>query len=95
MVGDEATADALLARYIAGDPQNTEALLLLAERSVTQDDWLRVAVVLDTAIGFGSGNDLEVLALRARAASELGRDDEAAVYTALYRELSPGAFLPN
>lgn len=94
-IGDEATADALLARYIAGDPQNTEALLLLAERSVAQDDWLRVAVVLDTAIGFGAGNDLEVLALRARAASELGREDEAATFTALYRELSPGAFLTN
>lgn len=95
MVGDEATADALLARYIAGDPQNTEALLLLAERSVASDDWLRVAVVLDTAIGFGAGNDLEVLALRARAASELGHEDEAETFTALYREINPGNFLPK
>ncbi|MHA7818176.1 MAG: tetratricopeptide repeat protein [Erythrobacter sp.] len=92
-IGDEASADVLLARYIAGDPQNTEALLLLAERSAATEDWLRVAVVLDTAIGLGAGNDLEVLALRARAASELGSTDETAQFTALYRELNPGDFI--
>ena len=93
LVGDDAAADVLLARYLAGDPQNTEALLLLAERSVAGEDWLRVAVVLDTAIAMGAGNDLEVLALRARAASELGKEDEAALYTGLYRALNPGDFL--
>lgn len=92
-LGDDATGDVLLARYIAGDPQNTEAMLLLAERSAAEEDWLRVVVLLDTAIGLGAGNDLEVLALRARAASELDREDEAASFTALYRELNPGDFL--
>lgn len=92
-IGDERTADVLLARYIAGDPQNTEALLLLAKRSAEAEDWLRVAVVLDSAIALGAGNDLEVLALRATAASELGNEDEAAAFTALYRELNPGEFL--
>lgn len=93
VLGDERAAEALLTRTIAGDPQNTEALQLLAERSAQKEDWLRVAVLLDTAIGLGAGNDLEVLALRARAASALGREDEAATFTGLYRELNPGDFL--
>ena len=90
--GDPVAADVLLTRYIKGDPQNTEALLLLAERSAQSEDWLRVAVLLDTAIGLGAGTDLEVLALRARAASELGNEDEAAALSALYGELNPGDF---
>lgn len=89
------TAAALLSRYIAGDPQNTEALLLLAERSAAQEDWLRVAVLLDTAIALGAGNDLEVLSLRADAANELGQSEEAERFAGLYRELSPGDFISD
>jgi uncharacterized protein HemY len=91
--GDDIAADVLLSRYIAGDPQNTSALLLLAQRSAQSEDWLRVVVLLDTAIALGAGNDLEVLALRAEAARGLGRDDEAAEFEALRTELTPRPFL--
>ena len=93
--GDDAAAETLLVRYIAGDPQNTDALLLLARNSAGRDDWLRVQVLLDTAIGLGAGNDLEVLALRAEAASQLGREEEAARFDALRTELKPAAFVAD
>lgn len=93
LVGDELAADALLSRYIAGDPHNTEALLLLAERSAEKEDWLRVVVLLDTAMQLGSGSDLEVLALRAEAARKLGREGQAAQFEALHAELRPRDFL--
>jgi tetratricopeptide (TPR) repeat protein len=91
--GDDLAADVLLTRYIAGDPQNISALLLLAKRSADGEDWLRVAVLLDTAIGLGAGNDLQVLALRAQAARGLERGEEAARFEALLTELSPGDFI--
>ncbi len=53
--GDDRAAQALLSRYIAGDPHNTDALFLLAQTSAQQEDWLRVAVLLDNAIGIGCG----------------------------------------
>lgn len=91
--GDGDAAEALLIRHIAGDPQNVEALLLLARASAARDDWLRVAVLLDSAIEQGAGNDLDVLALRAEAASALGREDEAAQFDALRSALKPGDFI--
>lgn len=93
-IGDNRAADALLARYIAGDPQNTSALLLLAQRSAQREDWLRVEVLLDTAAQLGAGNDLQVLALRAQAARALGRADDAARFEAQRRLLAPGNFVP-
>lgn len=91
--GDGLAAEVLLARYIAGDPQNTDALFLLAEESAQKEDWLRVSVLLDTAIALGAGNDLEVLALRAQAAQNLGDEAEAARFAAMLGELKPGEFL--
>lgn len=91
--GDTITADVLLARAIAGDPQNSEALLLLAQRSAAREDWLRVEVLLDTAIALGSGNDLAVLTLRAEAARGLGREEEAEWLEALVLDLKPAPFL--
>jgi len=91
--GDDLAADVLLTRYIAGDPQNTAALFLLAERSAQDDDWLRVAVLLDTAIELGAGNDLEVLTLRIVASEGLGREEEAARFERLRGELAPGSFV--
>ncbi len=90
--GDPAAADALLSRYIAGDPHNTDALLLLAERSAQKEDWLRVEVLLDTAIALGAGNDLKVLDLRGKAARGLGKSDEAERFKEMRSELDPGAF---
>ncbi len=91
--GDALAAEVLLTRYIAGDPHNTEALLLFAERSAQKDDWLRAAVLLDTAIALGAGNDLTVLELRADAARGLGRQDEVERFERLLRELRPGDFI--
>ena len=88
-------ADALLARTIAGDPQNAAALLLLAQRSAQRSDWLRVAVLLDTAIGLGAGHDLEVLELRAQAARELGQDAEVNRYDAVLNEARPADFVTS
>lgn len=91
--GDAVTAEVLLARYLKGDPHNTAAILLLAERSAVYEDWLRVEVLLDTAIALGAGNDLEVLALRAAAARAQGREDDAARFEATLRELRPVDFI--
>ena len=93
--GDDQAADILLARYIAGDPQNTDALLLQAKSSAAKEDWLRVEVLLDAAIELGAGNDLEVLALRAQAADELGREEDAVRFDALRAELKPAEFVAD
>jgi len=93
--GDEGAADVLLTRYIAGDPHNTDALLLLAKRSALREDWLRAQVLLDRAIALGAGNDLEVLGLRADAARMLGNADEAARFDDLRSELKPEPFVTS
>lgn len=90
---DEISAEVLLARHIAGDPHNTEALFLLAQRSAGNEDWLRAAVLLDTAIELGAGNDLDVLALRAETARALGQQDDAAKFDQLLSDLKPSEFL--
>ncbi|MFU7528962.1 tetratricopeptide repeat protein [Qipengyuania sp. ASV99] len=92
-IGDNRAADVLLSRYIAGDPQNTSALLLLAKRSAQDEDWLRVEVLLNTAAQLGAGNDLEVLSLRAQAARALGHADDAAQFDAQRRLLAPGSLV--
>jgi Tfp pilus assembly protein PilF len=92
-IGEDEAADAILSRYLAGDPQNPDALVLLAERSAERQDWLRVAVVLDTAMRLGAGSDLEVLRLRAAAARALGDREGAARFEALLAELAPRDFL--
>lgn len=92
-MGEDEAADAILSRYLAGDPLNTDALVLLAERSAEREDWLRVAVVLDTAMALGAGSDLEVLRMRGAAARALGREDEAARFERLVAELKPADFL--
>lgn len=71
-VGDTDAADTLLLRYLNAEPRNTEALIMQAQRSASDEDWLRVAMLLDAAITFGAGNDLVLLDLRLRAARELG-----------------------
>ncbi|BDI60987.1 tetratricopeptide repeat protein [Qipengyuania nanhaisediminis] len=90
--GDTEAAEALLVRAARGDPQNPDLLFLLAQLSAEREDWLRVAVLLDTAIGLGAASDLGVLALRAEAAEALGDREEAARFDALRRALKPGPF---
>ena len=91
--GDALAAEVLLARYIAGDPMNIEALFLMAEFSASREDWLRVEVLLDTAIALGAGNDLDVLALRADAARGLGDEEAAQRFDAMLQALKPSDFI--
>ncbi|MEO1490325.1 MAG: hypothetical protein AAFR88_12955, partial [Pseudomonadota bacterium] len=88
--GDPLAADVLIARHLVGEPRNTEALLLYAERSARAEDWLRVAVLLDQAIELGAGNDPRLLKLRAIAARALGETEEAAAFERMAWELHPG-----
>ncbi|MFL0356777.1 tetratricopeptide repeat protein [Erythrobacter sp. GH1-10] len=93
--GDTAAADALLLRQLRAEPRNAEALIMLAQRSAEDDDWLRVAVLLDHVIEIGAGNDLEVLELRLRSARAL--DDEASIarFASALAKLGPGDFAPR
>ena len=92
-VGEGEAAKALLTRYVQGEPQNLDALIVLAKLSADAGDWLRVQVLLDTAIAKGAGSDAAVLSLRARAARELGNDEDAAQAEALLAQTLPKPFL--
>lgn len=89
MIGDDEAADTLLARHVAGEPGNLDALILLARRRAEQGDWLRTAVLLDHVVALGGGHDPMVLELLRDAASAQGKTDEAATFTTLLRELRP------
>ncbi len=88
--GDPVAADVLIARHLAGEPRNTEALLLNAERAARRQDWLRVAVLLDNAIALGAGNDPRLLKLRGIAARALGNTAEARQFERMTWDLHPG-----
>ncbi len=93
--GDQAAADTLLVRHVAGEPHNSEAILMLAERSALAEDWLRVAVLLDYAIELGAGHDPALLRLRANAAEALEREEEAERFASLAEDLHPIDFAPS
>lgn len=89
--GDDLAADTLLARHVAGEPENPAALTMLAQRLGERGEWERAGLLADHAITIGAGHDPAVLALRAQAARELGETDAAARYAALLAELRPAA----
>jgi len=89
-MGEDVAADVLIARHLAGEPRNTEALLLVAEWAARREDWLRVAVLLDNAITLGAGNDPRLLKLRGIAARALGKDEDARRFERMTWELHPG-----
>jgi Tfp pilus assembly protein PilF len=91
--GEGEAAKVLLARYVQGDPQNLDALIVLARLSAEEADWLRVQVLLDTAIAQGAGSDPAVLTLRARAARELGNEEDVGQAEALLADTLPRPFL--
>jgi len=91
-LGDTLAADVLVARHLSGEPHNTEALLVQAERSARLEDWLRVAVLLDNAIALGAGNDPRLLKLRAIAARALGEKAQAERFEQSLWELNPRLF---
>lgn len=94
-IGDDDAADALLTRHLRGEPNNAEALVMLARRSADDEDWLRAAVLLDQAIALGAGNDPDLLELRAASAQRLGDTAKAAEFLAQARELRPHTFVSN
>lgn len=91
--GDDGAADTVLARTLAGEPRNTEALLMLAERRASLSDWARVAVLLDQAIALGAGNDPKLLDLRAEAAQQLGNAEDTSRFDAMAEWVRPRALL--
>ncbi len=93
--GDPIAADVLLARHLVGEPRNTEALWLNAQRAARAEDWLRVAVLLDNAIDLGAGNDPKLLELRGRAARALGEETQAQRFERMAWELHPELVPPS
>lgn len=88
-VGDDLAADTLLARHVAGEPQNIAALTALAQSLAQEGDWARVAGLLDHAIAVGGGHDPLVLGLREQAARKLDRSADADRFAAALAELRP------
>ncbi|QIQ86222.1 hypothetical protein [Erythrobacter sp.] len=95
LLGDEEAADTLLARHVAGEPNNAEALAMLARRSVAREDWLRAKLLLDRAIALGAGSDPALLRMRAESARALGENGEAERLAARAQALAPRGFVPD
>lgn len=73
-IDDSDAGDLLLIRHVAGDPNNIDAVLMLAERSAEWQDWGRIALLLDHVEALGGGNDPAVRRLRARLVSGLANE---------------------
>lgn len=89
--GDQAAADTLLARHLAGEPDNAGTLVAVARREAAAGQWRRAAILLDHAAARGAGHDPELLGLRLRAARALNEAEDAHRYAALLAELRPRA----
>jgi predicted Zn-dependent protease len=88
-VGDNAAADTLLARHVAGEPDSANALYALAEQQAAIGAWARTALLLDHAIARGAGHDPALLGLRLRAARALGEAGATRRYAALLAAVRP------
>ncbi len=87
--GDDAAADTLLARHVAGEPLALSGLVELAQARMARGDWPRAAVLLDQAIKQGGGHDPGLLSLRIKTAQALGKLAEARQFTMLLAEIRP------
>ncbi len=56
-LGDDDAADLLLIRHVAGDRQNIDAVVMLAQRSAEWQDWGRLMLLLDHVETLGGAND--------------------------------------
>lgn len=72
MAGDGEAADVLLMRYLAGDPNNLDAALMLAERVLAWGDAARAELLLDHVAALGGAHDLTYRRLRAGLATAGG-----------------------
>lgn len=91
LIGDDAAADTLLARHVAGEPDGIRGLVALARQRSKDGDWQRAAQLLDHVIARGGGHDLAVLRLRLQAARMLGYTDDAARFAKLLAHIRPRA----
>jgi predicted Zn-dependent protease len=91
--GDARAADTLLARHVAGEPENAAALAMLARRLAERGEWKPAALLLDHALVLGGGHDPALLMLRAQAARELGDSQAAQRFAKLAAELRPPALV--
>ena len=90
--GNQGAAELLLTRQVSGEPDTASALVTLAERQSARGDWRRAVLLLDHAIGLGAGHDPALLALRLRAAQELGHAGHAQRLAAALAEVRPRSF---
>jgi predicted Zn-dependent protease len=91
--GDEGAADTLLARHVAGEPDNAAALVVLARRLAERGAWQPAALLLDHALALGAGHDPALLALRAQVARARGDGEAAQRFAGLAAELRPPALV--
>jgi len=87
--GDPASADTLLARQVAGEPDNASALHALARREALRGEWAATSLLLDHALMLGVGHDPALLGLRLRAARALGKPGDARRFAALLADVRP------
>lgn len=89
--GDPEAAKVLLARHVAGEPDAASALVALARHQAEDGAWSRAALLLDHAIARGAGHDPSLLALRLRAAREIGDKASEGRLGAMLAEVRPRA----
>ncbi|MBI1403744.1 MAG: hypothetical protein GC147_11085 [Porphyrobacter sp.] len=87
--GDGEAAETLLARHVAGEPDNISALGALARVLARRGDTGRAALLLDHAIALGGGHDPALLRWRAEIARVRGDEAAAGRFAALADELHP------
>ena len=83
ITGRDDAAAALVADYLAGDPNNAEAAAELGRIAIARQDWARAALLLDHAIDHGGAGDPALWSLRSLVARQMGEDElayDAAVY---------------
>jgi predicted Zn-dependent protease len=72
MLGRSGEAERLVAAYLAGDPNNAEAALLLARAAYLRGDYARAGPLAEHALAHGAGRDPAARALRALVALRQG-----------------------
>jgi predicted Zn-dependent protease len=91
LIGEDAAAETLLARHVAGEPEGLQGLAALARQQAKGSDWQRTALLLDHIIARGGGHDPAVLRLRLQAARKLGNADDTARFAKLLADVRPRA----
>lgn len=91
LLGEDAAAQTLLTRHVAGEPDGIAGLVALARQRAKGGDWQGAAQLLDHVIARGGGHDLTVLRLRLQAARRLGNTEETGRFARLLTQIRPRA----